>query len=219
MFFNYSFSTSPQPTDKQSSHLSTYANNCNISEHHSSKNQLTGHTFQCSQSEPNGFSCASNTEPQKLPSTHSSDTLISSKTTVVQPTDEKNTASSSLGLISTEKPSHKGSNQGIATDLHPKTKPIISENSEIQAGILALESLLKINSKLKNKDIATKSIDKPNVSEKIANRNSKWEEDEKLGAQATLGPVLYANICLNLKETYPGNVVIIGAVSIISLLN
>ena len=209
MFFNHSSNTSAQPTDKQSSHSSTYANNCNTSERYCSKNQLTGHTFQSSHSEPNGFSCASNTKPQQLLSTHSSDILISSKTTVVHSNDERKTTTSSLGLISTEKPSHKGSNQGIATDTHPTTKPIISENPEIQAGILALESLLKINSKLKNKDIATKSFDKPNISEKIANRNSKWEEDEKLGAQATLGPVLYANICLNLKETYPGNVVMI----------
>ena len=127
----------------------------------------------------------------------------------MHPSNEKNTASSSLDLISTEKPSHKGSDQSSITNIHPTTKPVISENSEIQAGILALESLLKVNSKLKNKDIATKSSDKPNLSEKIANRNNKWEEDEKLGAQATLGPVLYANICLNLKETYPGNAIVI----------
>ena len=111
---------------------------------------------------------------QHLPSTTSLHTLNSSKT----PTNENYTASSSLDLISTENPSteipsHKCSDQGNATDIHPTTKLIVSENLEIQAGILALGSLLKVNSKLKNKDIATKSFDKPNLSEKIANRNSK----------------------------------------------
>ena len=218
MFVDHSSSTS-RKTDKQSPCSFAYANNHNISEHYCSKDQLTMHTFQSSHSEPNGFSFNSYTKPQQLPSTHSLDTLNSSKTTVVHPTNEKNTASSSLDLISTEKPSYIGSDQSSATNIHPTTKPIISENSEIQAGILALESLLKVNSKLKNKDIATKSSDKPNLSEKIANRNSKWEEDEKLGAQATLGPVLYANICLNLKETYPGNAIVMLVVSIISFLN
>ena len=120
-----------------------------------SKNQLTEHVFQSSHSELNGFSLKSYTKPhQQLPSTTSLHSLNSSKT----PTNENHTAS--FSLIKTEKPSHKCSDHGNATNIHLVTKHIISENSEIQAGILALESLLKVNSKLKNKDIVTKSSDK-----------------------------------------------------------
>lgn len=139
----------------------------------------------------------------------------------MHPTDEKNQASfnaTSLELISTEKPIHKDSEQCNNTDIQLTTQPIVSENSEIQASILALESLLQVNSNLKNKDIATKPLSKPRTSERIVNRNSKWEVDEKRGAQATFGPVLYSNICLNLKETHPGSVKIIVAIKIICFL-
>jgi len=37
-------------------------------------------------------------------------------------------------------------------------------------------------------------------------QQQKWEEDEKLGAMATISPVLYANLeHVNLKQEYPGN--------------
>lgn len=209
MFVGYSSSVLSQSTGKQSPCTFACANNCNNSKQYCNNDQLTGHTLQSSHSEPNSFSVNSYTKPQQLPSTNSSDDLDSSKTTVVHPTDEKNKASSSLDLISTKKPSHKNSDQSSNTATTP---PFIPENSEIQASILALESLLQVNPNLKNNDVTTKS--KLHLSEKIANRNSKWEEDEKLGARATLGPVLYSNICLNLKETHPGNAIIISTVAV-----
>ena len=42
-------------------------------------------------------------------------------------------------------------------------------------------------------------------------QQQKWEEDEKLGAMATISPVLYANLeHTNLKQEYPGKSVEIG---------
>lgn len=149
-------------------------------------------------------------------STSCSDNLSGSKTTDVNTAKERNKESSTLDLVSIENSIDEDSKQCIDTDNQSTTQPkIASENSEIQASILALESLLQVNSNLKNKDIATKPFTKPHTSERIASRNSKWEVDEKRGAQATVGPVLYANICLNLKETHPGNVISTVAIKII----
>ena len=208
MFVHYSSSTSYQSSDKHSPCSFTYPNiNHNLSKHHSSNGQ-TGYTLlnQSSHCESSGFSCNSYTKPQQLLSTSCSDNLSSSKTSFVHPSDEKNKAcfnAASLDLVTTEKPFPKNSKQCNDTDIQSTTQPVVSENSEIQASILALESLLQVKSNLKNKDV---TANKPQISEKIVNRNSKWEDDEKLGARATVGPVLYSNICLNLKETHPGNV-------------
>ena len=206
MFVGYSSSTSSQSSDKQHSPYSfTYPSNHNLSKHYWSNGQ-TGyslHSSHCGSS----FSLNSYAKPQQLLSTNSSDNLISTKASLVHTSDEKNKASfnaDSLDLMATIP---KNSTQRNDADIQSTTQPIISGNSEIQASILALESLLQVKSNLKNKDIATKSCNKPQLSEKITNRNSKWEDDEKLGARATLGPVLYSNICLNLKETHPGNVI------------
>lgn len=39
-------------------------------------------------------------------------------------------------------------------------------------------------------------------------QQQKWEEDEKLGAMATISPVLYANLeHVNLKQEYPGKAI------------
>lgn len=179
----------PESSGKQSPCLSACANNYKISKHN------------CSTSQPNEDIIQHNscTKPQQLPSSNSSDNLSGSKTSVVHPTDEKDQTNSTVELTS---------KQYNHTDIRSTAQPIISENTEIQASILALESLLQVNPNLKNKDVATKSFNKTQISERIANRNSKWEVDEKLGARATLGPVLYSNICLNLKETHPGKVMI-----------
>lgn len=40
-------------------------------------------------------------------------------------------------------------------------------------------------------------------------QQQKWEEDEKLGAMATISPVLYANLeHVNLKQEYPGKAIV-----------
>ena len=220
MFADYSSSTSSQSSGRHSPSSITYPNNHNLSKHYYSNDQLTGYTLQSSHSESSGFSLNS---PQQLLSTSCSDNLISSKTTFVHPSDEKNKTSfngaSLLDLVATEKLIPKSSEQCADTDIQSTTQPVVSENSEIQASILALESLLQVNSNLKNKDITTKPYNKPQISERIANRNSKWEDDEKLGARATVGSVLYSNICLNLKQTHPGSVItIISFAKMISCL-
>ena len=208
VFVYHSSSASSQSTGKQSSSSFACTNNHNTSKQYCSNDRPTWQPFLSSHSESNGLLVNTCTEPQQVPSTDSSDNIISSKTTAVHITDEDSKESSSLDLISTEKPTnHKNSDQSNNTDIRSTTQPKRSESLEIQASILALESLLKVNPNLKNKDEATKLLNKPQVSEKIANRNNKWEVDEKLGARATLGPILYSNICLNLKETHPGNVI------------
>lgn len=208
MFVDYSSNTSSQSSDKQHLPCSfAYPNNHNVSKHYCSDGQ-TGYSLQSSHCE-SSFSLNSYAKPQQLLSTSCSDNLISTKTSLVHTSDEKNKASlnaDSLDLVATIP---KNSTRCNDTDIQSTTQPIIPENSEIQASILALESLLQVKSNLKNKDIATKPCNKPQLSEKVANRNNKWEDDEKLGARATLGPVLYSNICLNLKQTHPGNVITI----------
>ena len=203
MFVDYSSSTSSQSSDKQHSPCSfTYPNNHNLSKHYCSNGQ-TGYSLQSSHCE-SSFTLNSYTKPQQLLSTNYPDNLISTKTSLVHTSDEKNKASFSADSLDLVDTVPKNNTQCNDTNVQSTTQPIVSENSEIQASILALESLLQVKSSLKNKGIATKSCSKPQLSERIASKNSKWEDDEKLGARATLGPVLYSNICLNLKESHPG---------------
>jgi len=218
LYVDHSSNPSSQPNGRELPCSFTYVNNCDTSKHFCSHDQPASQTFQSCYGESSGFPFNSYTKPQQLLSTNCS---INSKSSIVHLTDERNKTNFNtpfLELISTEKPIHKNSEQHNNTDVQSTTQPIISENSEIQDSILALESLLQVNSNLKNKDIATKPLSKPHTSERIVNRNSKWEVDEKRGAQATFGPVLYSNICLNLKETHPGSVITTVAIEMICFL-
>ena len=189
----------------------TCLSNHNLSKLYCSDDKLTQCTLQSPGSESSCISCNSHIKPQQLVSTSCSDSLSSFKASFENASDERNQTSisaTSLDLETTEKPVHKYGEQCNDADIQSTAQPNVSENSEIQASILALESLLQVNPNLKTKDIRAKSFNKAHISEKIATRNSKWEDDEKLGARATFGPVLYSNICLNLKETHPGNVIV-----------
>ena len=207
----HSLIKSSQSNDKNSPSSLTCPSNHNLSKLSFSDEKLTQCTLQSPHTESGSISCNSHIKPQQLLSTSCSDSLISSKASFVQASDERNQTSinvASLDLETSEKPIYKYGKQCNDADIQLTAQPNISENSEIQASILALESLLQVNPNLKTKDIRTKSLNKTHISEKIATRNNKWEDDEKLGARATLGPVLYSNICLNLKETHPGIVIV-----------
>jgi len=198
----HSSSKSSQSSDKHSPSSLTCPSNHNLSKLYCSDDKLTRCTFQSPDSESSCISCNSQIKPQQLLSTSCSGSF---KASFELASDERNQTSinaASLDLETKEKPVHKYGEQCNDADIQSTAQPNVSENSEIQASILALELLLQVN--LKTKDIRTKSFNEAHISEKIATRNSKWEDDEKLGARATFGPVLYSNICLNLKETHPG---------------
>jgi len=142
--------------------------------------------------------------PHDFNLTHTS-SLISSKSLSVNHNDQmKQTNLNQITVNEADKPKEEHCED---TSIEVKKEVIAQpENTEIQASILALETLLQVNPGMQ---IREPMLSKPQPtnnksSERIASRNNKWEIDEKRGAQATLGPVLYANICLNLKEKHPG---------------
>ena len=147
------------------------------------------------------------TKSQELTLTQTA-SLLSSKSFSVNQNDQmKQTSLNSTTLNGTEKSNKEEHCKDSSVEVKQEAivQPNVAENTEIQASILALESLLQVDPGMHIKE---PKLNKPRPisnSERIVCRNNKWEIDEKRGAQATLGPVLYANICLtNLKEKYPG---------------
>jgi len=153
--------------------------------------------------------CSPHITPQELTLTQTTSSISSKPpTSCKSPSMNQNDqltqmSSNSTALNETKKPKEEQCKDEVKEEV--VTQPIVAENTEIQASILALESLLQVNPGMCiKKPVLSKPQSINSSSERIMSRNNKWEIDEKRGAQATLGPVLYANICLNLKEKHPG---------------
>jgi len=149
----------------------------------------------------------SHTKPQELTLTQNTSSISAKSFSVNRNDQSKQTSLNSTSFNEIEKPTEEHcKDTSVEVKEEVVTQPIVAENTEIQASILALESLLQVNPSMciKNPILSKPQPINSSSSERIISRNNKWEIDEKRGAQATLGPVLYANICLNLKEKHPG---------------